>query len=264
MSAPSKEAADQPVTQQRPSREKVADIASEVRPEMASAVKMAISQLSDSKTRFTWGELMLSTTEFSDKIPDVKELKAAIDASLREGMIVPLDSEKGVFTSRNHLLDELSIQALSKDHLSDARVVSFRQPEQGAPAALAVVETDPLVLMNAPKGVAGIRELTEQITAVSASYGREVRVLASSSERSVSLAKSDALRDKIMGRQQVLSADFSLAPQSTLVIEGAERLGLKETLVLLGEARERCPAYFSGQCRSPGERKCYVSSSLPG
>jgi conjugative relaxase-like TrwC/TraI family protein len=80
MSAPSKEAADQPVTQQRPSREKVADIASEVRPEMASAVKMAISQLSDSKTRFTWGELMLSTTEFSDKIPDVKELKAAIDA----------------------------------------------------------------------------------------------------------------------------------------------------------------------------------------
>jgi hypothetical protein len=133
----------------------------------------------------------------------------------------------------------LSIQALSKDHLSDARVVSFRQPEQGAPAALAVVETDPLVLMNAPKGVAGIRELTEQITAVSASYGREVRVLASSSERSVSLAKSDALRDKIMGRQQVLSADFSLAPQSTLVIEGAERLGLKETLVLLGEAREK-------------------------
>lgn len=236
---PAKDAAGQPLTLQRPSREREADAVSEVRPEMASAVKMAISQLSDSKTRFTWGELMLSTTEFSDKIPDVKELKAAIDASLREGMIVPLDSEKGVFTSRNHLLDELSIQALSKDHLSEARVVSFRQPEQGAPAALAVVETDPLVLMNAPKGVAGIRELTEQITEVSASYGREVRVLASSSERSVSLAKSDALRGKIMGRQQVLSADFSLAPQSTLVIEGAERLGLKETLVLLGEAREK-------------------------
>ncbi len=211
----------------------------EVRPEVASAVKMAISQLSDSKTRFTWGELMLSTTEFSDKIPDVKELKAAIDASLREGMIVPLDSEKGVFTSRNHLLDELSIQALSKDHLSDAKVVSFRRPGQSAPAALGVVETDALVLMNAPKGVAGIRELTEQISAVSASHGREVRVLASSAERSVSLAKSDALREKIMGRQQVLSTDFSLAPQSTLVIEGAERLGLKETLVLLGEARDK-------------------------
>ncbi|MCP5656317.1 hypothetical protein NL311_28405, partial [Klebsiella pneumoniae] len=30
---------------------------------------------------------------------------------------------------------------------------------------------------------------------------------------------------------------FHLKPQSTLIIEGAERLGLKETLVLLGEAR---------------------------
>jgi len=215
------------------------DVAPDIRPEVADAVRMAISQLSDSKTRFTWGELMLSTTEFTDKIPDVKELKTALDVSLSEGLIVPLDSEKGVFTSRNHLLDELSIQALSKDHLRDTLVVSFRQPAEAAPATLGVVEQDPLVLMNAPKGVAGIRELTEQVAAVSASHGRQVRVLASSAERRISLSKSDALRDSLIGRQQVLSGEFSLATQSTLIIEGAERLGLKETLVLMGEAREK-------------------------
>ncbi|VYU35654.1 conjugative relaxase [Metakosakonia massiliensis] len=214
-------------------------VAPDIRPEVADAVRMAISQLSDSKTRFTWGELMLSTTEFSDKVPDVKELKAALNVSLSDGLIVPLDSEKGVFTSRNHLLDELSIQALSKDHLQEARVVSFRQPAEKAPAMLSVVEKDPLVLMNAPKGVAGIRELTEQITAVSASHGRRVQVLASSAERVISLSKSDRLRDRLIGRQQVLSGEFSLTTQSTLIIEGAERLGLKETLVLLGEAREK-------------------------
>ncbi|HDC4475452.1 TPA: conjugal transfer protein TraI, partial [Enterobacter cloacae] len=53
----------------------------------------------------------------------------------------------------------------------------------------------------------------------------------------ISLAKSDDLRERIISRQHVLSGDFHLKPQSTLIIEGAERLGLKETLVLLGEAR---------------------------
>jgi hypothetical protein len=64
-----------------------------------------------------------------------------------------------------------------------------------------------------------------------------VQVLASSAERAISLAKSDDLRERIISRQHVLSGDFHLKPQSTLIIEGAERLGLKETLVLLGEAR---------------------------
>jgi len=211
----------------------------DIRPEVAEAVRLAVSQLSDSKTRFTWGELLLSTTEFSDKIPQVAELKGALDAALKEGMIIPLDAEKGVFTSRNHLLDELSIQALSKDHLSEGHVVSFRRPERYAPPALQVVETDALILMNAPKGVAGIRELTEEIAGISASHGRSVHVLASSAERAGSLAKSDALREQIIGRQHVLSGEFRLAPQSTLIIEGAERLGLKETLVLMSEAREK-------------------------
>ncbi|ELY6251546.1 conjugative transfer relaxase/helicase TraI [Cronobacter sakazakii] len=207
------------------------------RPEVTDAVRMAVSQLSDSKTRFTWGELMLTATEFSEKLPDMKELRLAIDASLKDGLIVPLDSEKGVFTSRIHLLDELSLQAVSQELLKEGRVVSFTRPETYAPSALEPVEKDALVLMNAPAGVAGIRELTEQVTALSTAHGREVKVLASSAERATSLARSDTLKERLISRQQVLSGDFSLKPQSTLVIEGAEKLGLKETLILAGEAR---------------------------
>lgn len=209
----------------------------ELAPEVKDAVKMAISQLSDSRTRFTFGELMLTTAELSEQLPDMNVIRQAIDASLKDGMLVPLDSEKGVFTSRIHLLDELSIQALSQDHLKSTQVVSFTRPQQYAPPALAVVETDPLVLMNAPSGVAGIRDLTTQLTGISTASGRDVRVLASSAERAISLAKSDDLRERIISRQHVLSGDFHLKPQSTLIIEGAERLGLKETLILLGEAR---------------------------
>lgn len=198
---------------------------------------MAVSQLSDNKTRFTWGELMLTATEFSEQLPDVKELRLAIDASLKDGLIVPLDSEKGVFTSQIHLLDELSLQAVSKELLKEGRVVSFTRPTTYAPPALEPVEKDALVLMNAPSGVAGIRELTEQVATLSAAHGREVRVLASSSERAMSLARSDTLKDRLVSRQQVLNGELNLKPQSTLIIEGAERLGLKETLILAGEAR---------------------------
>ena len=207
------------------------------RPELAEAVRLAISQLSDSKTRFTFGELMMTTAELSERLPEIKDIRVAIDAALKDGMIVPLDSEKGVFTSRIHLLDELSIQALSQEHLKSTKVVSFTRPAQYAPAALEVVEKDALVLMNAPSGVAGIRDLTAQLAGIAGANGRDVQVLASSAERAISLAKSDDLRERIISRQHVLSGDFHLKPQSTLIIEGAERLGLKETLVLLGEAR---------------------------
>ncbi|MDK9888574.1 conjugative relaxase, partial [Enterobacter kobei] len=207
------------------------------RPELTEAVRLAISQLSDSKTRFTFGELMMTTAELSERLPEIQEIRVAIDAALKDGMIVPLDSEKGVFTSRIHLLDELSIQALSQEHLKSTKVVSFTRPAQYAPAALEVVEKDALVLMNAPSGVAGIRDLTAQLAGIAGANGRDVQVLASSAERAISLAKSDDLRERIISRQHVLSGDFHLKPQSTLIIEGAERLGLKETLVLLGEAR---------------------------
>ncbi|MBK0079761.1 conjugative relaxase [Kosakonia sp. S58] len=237
-SAPARDSA--PARAERGGNIKTADSQQpDVRQEVTDAVRMAVSQLSDSKTRFTWGELLLSTTEFSDKIPDVKEIKLALDEALKEGLIVPLDAEKGVFTSRHHLLDELSIQALGKEHLSETHVVSFTRPAQYAPPALEPVEKDALVLMNAPKGVAGIRDLTEQLAGISAAHGREVTVLASSAERAISLAKSDVLREHITGRQQLLKGELSLRPQSTLIIEGAERLGLKETLILLGEAREK-------------------------
>lgn len=204
---------------------------------LAESVRQAISQLSDSKTRFTFGELLMTSAELNEHLPEIKDIRVAIDAALKAGMIVPLDSEKGVFTSRIHLLDELSIQALSQEHLKSTTVVSFTRPAQYAPPALDVVEKDPLVLMNAPSGVAGIRDLAAQLTGIATANGRDVQVLASSAERAISLGKSSELRERLISRQHVLSGDFQLKPQSTLIVEGAERLGLKETLVLLGEAR---------------------------
>ncbi|MGK0739703.1 ssDNA-binding domain-containing protein [Yokenella regensburgei] len=222
------------------------DLGRDVQAEISTAVMMAVSHLSDSKTRFTWGELMLATTEFSDRLPDAETLRKSIDTAMKEGIIIPLDGEKGVFTSRIHLFDELSIQALSKEHLESGLGVSFSRTAPSMPDTLKNVETDALVMVNAPAGVAGIRDLTQTLVQASVDRGREVLVLSSSAERAVSLSKSEALKERLVSRPQVLSGEFSLKPQSTLVIEGAERLGLKETLVLLGEAREKdAQLYFS-------------------
>ncbi|HBL8938297.1 TPA: conjugative relaxase, partial [Enterobacter hormaechei] len=54
------------------------------RPELTESVRLAISQLSDSKTRFTFGELMMTTAELSEQLPEIQEIRVAIDAALKD------------------------------------------------------------------------------------------------------------------------------------------------------------------------------------
>jgi hypothetical protein len=71
---------------------------------------------------------MMTTAELSEQLPEIQDIRVAIDAALKDGMIVPLDSEKGVFTSRIHLLDELSIQALSQEASQIHKSRQFHPP----------------------------------------------------------------------------------------------------------------------------------------
>lgn len=208
-------------------------------PDLSVALQQAISQLSDRQTRFTWGELMLTAMEYSDVMPGVDDLRAGMDAAMHDGLIVPLDAEKGVFTSRIHLLDELSLQSVTRDLVAEGRVVNRVTPRDNVPGRLSPVVTEPVVLFSAPASVPAIRSLAEEIAGVSLSHGRQVQVLASSAERAGSLGKSDMLKDRLISRQQILSGDAGLRPQGTLIVEGAEKLGLKETLLLTAEARTK-------------------------
>jgi len=208
-------------------------------PDAMQAVRSAVSLLSDNKTRFTQGDLLLTALGASEQQLDIKDLRAAVGEAIKESLIVPLDKEKGVFTSQIHLLDELSIQSLAKDVLTAGKVVAFKTPDQPVPPALEKSEYAPLAILNAPAGVTRLRETVEQLVTVSQDKGRSVSVLASSLERGTSLAKSEALKDILIPRHTLREKGFGLLPHSTLIVEGAERLGLKETLILVGEAREK-------------------------
>ncbi|WP_238697694.1 conjugative transfer relaxase/helicase TraI domain-containing protein [Pantoea agglomerans] len=150
---------------------------------------------------------------------------------------MPLDGDKGVFTSHIHLLDELSVQSLAADILKDNRVVNFSLTGSPTPGHLEHVAREPAIIINAPASVGRLREVTEELVTMSREQGREVSVLTSSAERALSFAKSPELKDRLLHRSRMLNGTFSLTPQSTVIVESAEKLSLKEMLILTGEAQ---------------------------
>ena len=209
-----------------------------VTPDAAQAVRDAVSVLSDAQTRFTYGDLLMTAHGAGRGPQDVAALRVAIDGALKDGLLVPLDGEKGLFTSQIHLLDELSVQALAGDILKSGKVARFAAPGD-APARLAEVAAAPVAVLNAPASIPRLREMAEEVVTMSLNDGREVQVLVSSGERAQTLARSPLLKDRVTPRAHVLSGQLALRPHSTLVVEGAERLGMKEVLVLTGEALEK-------------------------
>jgi len=208
-------------------------------PSVMQAVRTAISVLSDTRTRFTYGDLLMTAHEAGEGQQSIPNLRKAIDRAIVENLLAPLDGDKGVFTSHIHLLDELSVQALATDIVKEGKVVSFRQPDHETPERLKAVEFAPVAILNAPASIGRLREVTEELVTMSREHGREVKILASSAERGLSFGKSPLLKDDILYRSRVLDKGFSLSPHSTLIVESAERLGLKEMLVLSGEAKEK-------------------------
>nr|WP_246871558.1 conjugative transfer relaxase/helicase TraI domain-containing protein [Pantoea ananatis] len=150
-----------------------------------------------------------------------------------------MDADKGVFTSRIHLLDELSLQSVAGSAVRENVVASFRAPKEPVPARFEKAMQAPMAILNASSSALRQRETAEQLVTMSRAHGRDVMVMAASAERALSLGKSALLKDSLMQRSRILGNGFSLAPQSTLVVDGAEKLSLKEMLVLTGEALEK-------------------------
>ncbi|MEN4743537.1 MobF family relaxase [Pantoea agglomerans] len=203
------------------------------------AVRIAISVLSDNRTRFTYGDLLLTAHEAGETQQKLPDLRRAIDQAIGEDLLTPLDGEKGVFTSHIHLLDELSVQSLTADILKENKVANLRIFSKAPPAHLEKAALAPVSILNAPASVQRLRETTEELVTMSREQGRDVKVLTSSAERALSFGKSPLIKNDLLSRSRVLDSTFSLGIQSTLIIEGAEKLGLKEMLVLTGEAREK-------------------------
>ncbi|TDN51480.1 conjugative transfer relaxase/helicase TraI [Scandinavium goeteborgense] len=212
--------------------------------EVTVAIGEAISALSDKKVQFTWSELLAGTVNRLPAEQGVFALaRAGLDKAIDGQRLIPLDREKGIFTSDIHLLNELSVQQVARETLQSGQVLVF--PEYTAarhsPAgdAVSVLSQDrhPLAVLSGKGGAEVQRERILDVAQMARAQGREVVVISSDARSQRWLAEEASLKDTLMSRHG-LKPDSTLPVQSTLIVEQAEKLTLKETLLVLEKARD--------------------------
>ena len=210
--------------------------------DVLKAVSDTISALSEKKVQFTWSEILAGTV---NRLPSAKGLfdqaRAGIDAAIEGQRVIPLDREKGIFTSDIHLLNELSVHQLARTAVQEQTVLVFpeRAKERGMPAgdAVSVLTQDksPVAILSGRGGAQALRERTEDVAMMARSQGREVMVIAADGRSGLFLSESPHLAGHVMLRSQ-MNADTVLPVQGTVIVDRAERLSLKETVLLQEKA----------------------------
>lgn len=207
---------------------------------LQQAVSGAISLLSDRKTQFTYSEVLSRTLAQVEAEPGIiAQARAGIELAISRGELVPLDREKGLFTSSVHLLDELSVQQLAQQMMRENRVMVTSRPEEPFQGAMAVLaDTLPaMAIISTGRGTGAQREQVQAAVTLAEALGRQVQILAPDQKGAAFLAEQAGLAGRVRGKE-LLSGD-ELTADSTLVVAGAEKLSVKETVTLLDQALRR-------------------------
>ncbi|HGD9151414.1 TPA: conjugative transfer relaxase/helicase TraI [Escherichia coli] len=210
--------------------------------QVRKAVSDTISALSEKKIQFTWSEMLAGTVNRLPSAPGLfEQARAGIDAAIEGLRLIPLDREKGIFTSDIHLLNELSVHQLARTAIQEQTVLVFpeRAQERDIPAgdAVSVLTQDksPVAILSGRGGAQALRERTEDVAMMARSQGREVMVIAADGRSGQFMSESPHLAGHVMLRSQ-MNADTVLPVQGTVIVDRAERLSLKETVLLQEKA----------------------------
>lgn len=210
--------------------------------QVQKAVSDTISALSEKKVQFTWSEMLAGTVNRLPSAPGLfEQARAGIEAAIEGQRLIPLDREKGIFTSDIHLLNELSVHQLARAAVAEQVVLVFpeRAKERDMPAsdAVSVLTQDksPVAILSGRGGAKALRERMEDVAMMARSQGREVMVIAADGRSGQFLAESPHLSGQVMLRSQ-MSAETVQPVQGTVIVDRAERLSLKETVLLQEKA----------------------------
>lgn len=210
--------------------------------QVRKAVSDTISALSEKKVQFTWSEMLAGTVNRLPSAPGLfEQARAGIDAAIEGQRLIPLDREKGIFTSDIHLLNELSVHQLARTAIQEQTVLLFpeRAQERDIPAgdAVSVLTQDksPVAILSGRGGAQALRERTEDVAMMARSQSREVMVIAADGRSGQFMSESPHLAGHVMLRSQ-MNADTVLPVQGTVIVDRAERLSLKETVLLQEKA----------------------------
>lgn len=210
------------------------------------AVSQSISLLSEKRTRFTFSELLNSTLNRLDAREQVAVMaRSAIETAITEQRLIPLDREKGVFTSSIHLLDELSLQQLAGQMKAEVAVSAPASLTRSAGLATSAIsgtssmaqlatDSPALAIVSQPGGAAGMRESVIAAVALAQSQGREPLVLAGDLRSARWLNEQPELAGRVITLKEL--EDRSPAEQGTLVVAGAEKLSVRDALTVTDQA----------------------------
>ncbi len=214
-------------------------------PDVQQAVTQAIAGLSERKVQFTYTDVLARTVGILPPENGVIErARAGIDEAISREQLIPLDREKGLFTSGIHVLDELSVRALSRDIMKQNRVTVH--PEKSVPRtagysdAVSVLAQDrpSLAIVSGQGGAAGQRERVAELVMMAREQGREVQIIAADRRSQMNLKQDERLSGELITGRRQLQEGMAFTPGNTVIVDQGEKLSLKETLTLLdGAAR---------------------------
>ncbi|QMN06519.1 conjugative transfer relaxase/helicase TraI (plasmid) [Escherichia coli] len=231
-------------------------------PDVQQAVTQAIAGLSERKVQFTYADVLARTVGILPPENGVIErARAGIDEAISREQLIPLDREKGLFMSGIHVLDELSVRALSRDIMKQNRVTVH--PEKSVPRtagysdAVSVLAQDrpSLAIVSGQGGAAGQRERVAELVMMAREQGREVQIIAADRRSQMNLKQDERLSGELITGRRQLQEGMAFTPGSTVIVDQGEKLSLKETLTLLdGAARHNVQVLItdSGQRTGTG------------
>ncbi|CAI1201640.1 conjugative transfer relaxase/helicase TraI [Serratia marcescens] len=210
------------------------------------AVGQAISALSDRQVNFTHNQVANKAISYLSGEPGMLDaVRDGIDRAIEREQLIPLDKEKGVFTSDIHLLDELSVAQLSRTHLDESAVVTGApkaDPRTGSiPTYSDAVQTlaqhaPAMAVLSGMGGASVNRSRVAEVVELAREQGRDATVLTVDRQSQQYLQQSVYLDEGHVVTRAALGSEALFAPNSTLVVDQAEKLTLKETVALLDGA----------------------------
>lgn len=207
------------------------------------AVTQAISLLSERKTQFTYADVLAKTVGQLPALDGViQQARDEIDDAIARQQLIPLDKEKGIFTSDVHVLDELSIDALSKEvmrqghvHVSPNSKIDRPAPYSDAVSVLAQ-DKPPMAILSGAGGALVQRDRVAELVHLAHEQGREVQILAGDTKARAYLQQDEQLaKEAVLPKRSMLDGT-AFVPNSTLIVEQGEKLTLKEAVSLLDGA----------------------------
>ncbi|WGM17767.1 conjugative transfer relaxase/helicase TraI (plasmid) [Arsenophonus nasoniae] len=207
--------------------------------QIETAISQAISQLSDRQTQFTYSQLLAKAINQLPAQPGViEQARAGIDQAIEKEQLIPLDKEKGLFTSDIQLLDELSLKQRIKQHQKITHGVSPQVTpinQNTSPAARQWLFANPNIAVMSGIGGASIRrDRVAELVTLTNQTGRQAVVLAPDQKSRQYLMET--LPESQVVNRQAINQETAFSPNSTLIVQDAEKLTLKEMVSLTDKA----------------------------